>query len=467
MKPITTKLALYLGVLLLGASCADDTLSQIGESIQSPRDKVESKLHHLRFEAESVRSQGVRTSSNTATLLGRIADPVYGDFFADYSVQMRTGKGYHFLHEPKDGAIDSVHLVLTAPSFVGDETAPMKLGIYELKRSRTAPLSAPDPFEEALRTPSALLGEYTGSISSATHWTKLSAQDSIRQIVLPLDKALGERIYRLSKEHNEYFATQEDFEYDVLGGIYVTPLTGSGSVLRIINTQLRIYYSYTDEKGKSQVGRETFIDTKQTTRRSRIANTYIEDLLKPSDDYLYIKQPAGVQVGLKLSEEQMSALLQGLGQMQIGTDWALADAQLKLSVSNPEDLLLNPPSYMLLLPKDSVNTFFDKQQTERTRVATTYLSSQYSVQARYYDFSNISRLITEHLKQHAKYTPSRGWTVDTPLELRVFPVERQTEKLNNSTEVTTSISEYFFPSFVRLDKQKGLAVDVISSKLKQ
>lgn len=465
MKSLIARLALLSSLCIMGSSCSNDTLSQIGESIQAPQDKVESQMHRLHFEAQSVRAQGVKASGSTASLLGRIADPIYGDFKGEFISQMRTGKGYQFLHEPIGGVIDSVKLILTTPALVGDEHALVKFGVYEVKDPVQKQNQSAESLEH-LRRPELQLGSYSGNVHNATGWLKISLQDSVRQVRIPLDKALGERIYKLSKEHPEYFATQQSFQEKVLGGFLVTPQAGSGVVLRVVNTQLHIFYDYKDKEGKKKVGREVFTDTKQTTHQRGLSSTYIDDLLTPNKDYLYIKQPAGVIVALKLDAKEMARLLEGRGQVSVGTNWALADAQFKLTVNNPSDLLLNPPSYMLLLPKDSVETFFAKQQTERSRAATTYLSSQYNVQARYYDFSNISQLITEHLRQHAKYSAGR-WQIDAPLELRMMPVERETERINSSSEVTTSINEYLFPCFVRLDKKQGLEVDVISSLLKQ
>lgn len=466
MRSFISTLLCLVGGLWLLTGCADTApLSQIGEGVQSPADKVESQMHRLRFEATSVRSSGVYTSGSTASLLGRMVDPVYGDFSAEFVSQVRSGRGFQFLHEPLDGKIDSVRLVLTCPKVEGDEDALMKIGIYEVKGLSGSSLESSESLEH-LRHSEHLLGQVSGSLRTQSAWRRASAQDSVRIVTLPLSEVLGERIYRASKERPELFDTQQSFQDNVLGGLLFTPLAGSGVVMQVTNVQLRIYYTYLKPSGEKTVGEERFVDTKQTAHLSGLSNTYIDKLLTPNDSYLYLKQPAGVVASFKLDGAQLSRLLAGRGAVKIGTDWVLADAQFSLRVDNPSDLRLNPPTYMMLMPKDSVATFFHKRQTERTRAATSYLSSPYTVESRYYNFSNIARLLTEHLKRHARYEGG-SWQVTAPLELRMLPVARTVEQVSERSVVTTGIDEYLFPSLVRIDKTKGLDVEVISSLLSQ
>ncbi|MDO4707826.1 MAG: DUF4270 family protein [Porphyromonadaceae bacterium] len=464
MKAIIAKLLGLAGSLMLLSGCSEgEALSRIGESIQAPEDKVESQLHRLHFEASTVRASKVHTSGSTTSLLGRIADPVYGDFSAEFVSQVRSGRGFRFLHEPIGGKIDSVRLILTSPRLEGNENALMKIGVYEIKGIEHSDLESSESLDH-LRQSAQLLGQVAGNVKQYSSTKRVSEHDVVRLITLPLDLGVGERIYRASKEHPEYFQTQRSFQDKVLGGLLITPLAGSGAVVQVTGIELSIYYTYLNASGEKKVGRERFIDTKQTVHLRGLSNTYIDNLLAPSDRYLYIKQPAGVVAAFTLGADQLTRLLDGRKDVKIGTGWALADAQFYLTVDKPDDMLLNPPAYMMLMPKDSVATFFHKQQTERTRAATSYLSSHYTVETRYYNFSNISRLIAEHLKRHARYEAG-AWRVTAPLELRMLPVERTVDIVGENNVVTTSIDEYLFPSFVRIDKTKGLEIEVISSLL--
>lgn len=478
MKSLVSQLgALLLGCLVLGACDQEDKLSRIGESIQSPRDKVDSELHRLQFEASSVKAESVYSSGSTTSLLGEISDPLYGDFHGEFVARLRTAPRFKFAREPLGGKIDSVKLMLGYERSIGDVNSEMKLSIYEVKGLGTMAYSTTPEALEQYRKPENLIGEKHLNISSNSFWRHYSARDSVLTIALPIDTKVGQRIYDLSKEKPYLFDTQESFDKDVLGSLLVTPTTGRGNVLQVVSTALVIYYTYTPDKAESEkakgdkakkpVATEAFISTKLTGHINALSNPYSDVLLVPSDEYFYIKQPAGVIGAIELKKEQMARLLKGKAKINIGSDWSLADAQMQIDVKNPKDLLLNPPSYMLLIPKDSVTSFFAKGLTERSRAATSYLSSRYSVSARFYNFSNIARLVTEHLKHHARYSREAGWSVDRDLELRLVPVDREITR-NGEYVQTIGLNEFLFPSFVRLDKRpEKLQLEVVSSQFSQ
>ena len=120
--------------LALLASC-DDTLSNLGESVQTPRDKVESEQYQLQFEASTEVQPDVYNGFSTDGLLGAYADATYGDFKADFATQLRTAPGFSFSHTPEGGKIDSVRLELLLPrgeGFLGSSRAPMQVSVYEL-----------------------------------------------------------------------------------------------------------------------------------------------------------------------------------------------------------------------------------------------------------------------------------------------------------------------------------------------
>lgn len=458
MKPLMHKLGLcLLGLATLFACDESETLSRVGESIQAPKDKVESQLHRLSIEAKSVEATSVYSAGSVNSLLGEISDPVYGDFRGEYVARLRTARGFQFAHKPIGGKIDSVRLQLNYARSIGDPSALMKIAVYEVKGIPSESHSVAPETLEQYRDSRYLLGEHSTSFVQGLG-------DSVRRLSIPLKQEVGQRIYDLTLSSPELFATQASFDKNVLGGLLITPTTGRGTVVQVLNTALAIYYSYENEAGEKKSTLEYFISTKLTGHVNGLSNPYSSHLLKPSDDYFYVKQPAGIVGELRLDPQQMIRLLDGKKEMNIGTDWSLADAQLSIDVDNPSDLLLNPPPYMLLIPKDSVEVFFAKGQTERSRAATSYLSSRYSVERRFYNFSNIARLVTEHLKRNARFANGK-WTLDEDLSLRLIPVDRE---VSQQGDRTLGISEYLFPSFVRLNKKADkMKIEVVSSQFKQ
>lgn len=459
---------LSLGLSLL-VSC-DDDLSRLGESVQTPRDKVESEQFLLQFEAETVLAPQYHQGRNPDALLGGYSDEVYGDFKADFATQLRTAPGFAFSHTPEGETIDSVVLRLSIPNgegFVGLTNAPLQVSVYEIPGASAAQAFQANSNLSSYAQPSQLLGERVLRYASDTT-NYVVGQSVAHALDIKLSTSLGQRIYDASKQHADYFQTQSNFVQNILGGLYVTTTAGQGIVLKVQATSLRIHYHYKNGQDTRQ-GVETFINTKLTSHTNGLQNSSVSALLNPTSGYLYSKGPAGVQVAVRLQKSQMERLLANQpADIKIGTDRTLADTQFKLEIDNPETLTLNPPLYMMLLPKDSVSNFFEKGLTERTAASTSYLSSAYVTTAKYYNFNNISRVLTEHLSKHAKYTGGR-WQVDADLELRLIPVSRQTSRAgaNSSALVTTAIDEYLFPSFVRLKKSEAdLKIGVLISKFK-
>lgn len=468
MKQVFHRLALPLLGLGLLASCQDE-LSQIGQSVQSPRDKIESQVRYLQFEAKTVLSGNIYTGSSIAGLLGAINDPSYGDFEADFAMQVRTARDFQFTHSPKNETIDSIALKIVYDDYVGLRSAPLQISVYEMPKGFEGSDYSTSSLKEYAQ-PSALLGRANISLEhNSKAWEGSTDTTRVRQLAINLDKQLGQRIYDLSKSNIKAFNTPESFSKEVLGGLYVTITTGSGVVVHVSNIDLAIYYDYDDKEGKKQVGTEHFVNTKLTPHTNAISNTYIGNLLKEDEAYTYVKGPSGVLTEITLSKSQMERLLIGRGATSIGTAWSLADAPLSLQVDNPEGLLLNPPSYMMLMPTDSVPNYFRHNMTERTQSSTSYLSNSYLAQGSKYDFHNIARMLTEHLRKHASYdATTKQWIVKEDLKLRVLPVRRYTSKSGNSSqEVTTAIEEYLFPSFVRLSKKsENLKIGVVSAEFK-
>lgn len=452
------KLALALALGLVSTAC-NDNLSTIGEIIQPGSDKVESRLHRLEFSSRTVRLDSIYSTS-TAGLLGEISDPVYGDFKGEFIAQIRFAPGFKFPNKPENGQIDSVNLDLRYSNYVGDRNAPMKVTVYEVERG-FAGLDFSQPNLDKYRKRGNLLSSDFVSLAKNT----LYLRDTISILSLKLDKAIGQRIYDLSETKPQAFETQEAFSREVLGGLLLTTSTGSGCVVEASNLMMNIFYHFKKKDGKDSVSAVTFTNTRQTPQANGFTSSSLEELLAPNGQYSYIKSPAGLVTELTLSEEQLKKLLDGRAQVNIGTSWLLADAKMTFQVENPEGMRLNPSSYMMLMPRDSVSGFFRAGETERTQAAIAYLSTRYTIQSQQYTFANISRLIMEHLRLHAKYdAATKAWSVARPLILHLLPVSRRVDARGGNT---ISVSEQLTPTFVRLGKSaEKMKFDVISTEFK-
>lgn len=471
MKKCLSLLSSFSLVLGLMTSCNDD-LSLIGESIQPKRDVVNSEKYFLQFEAQTVAAPQLYSGMSPDVLIGAYSDPIYGSFKADFAAQFRTGAGLQFEPQPEAGQIDSVALDMiynAKTGFVGSRSASVQLSAYELP----ADFTGADTSTESLAkyaVAGRLLGEKllrldTDAAQNTTDLTQ-SGTD-IYTLRLPLNKTLGQRIYSKSRSNPESFATQERFVREVFSGLYVTPTTGRGFVIKPLALSLKIFYHFKNAEGKNEVAYLEFINTKLTARRNGLTNADLGKLLQPDATYSYSKGPAGVQTAIRLPKAQMKRLLEKQGDVRIGKDWTLADTQLNLQVDNPESVLLNPPAYMMLMPADSLATYFKRGLTERSAEALSYLSTKYNSVRKSYNFYNIGTLLTKHLEAHAKYQ-NGAWDIAKDLELRVVPVERSISGQEGSgNEQTTAIDEYLFPNFVRLrTDSKVMNIGVTASVFK-
>ncbi len=479
-------------------SCKENELSLIGESVQSKQDQVESSLRYVQFEAKTVRDDKLYRNHSTTSLLGEVYDPVYGDFKGEYLAKIRWAKGFKFYKKPIAGQVDSVSLLLTYPRYIGNLDLPMNYAVYELDADVKIDANSKENLSQYCKQDK-LLGEVFASPKSMLSLTG-DKENPIYQLNLPLKRAVGQRFYEKSVQTPEVFDTQKSFEENVLGGLVVRTTTGRGSVLQVVNTSLVIYYSYLDDKGKKQSMAEVFISSRLFGHTNGLKSSYVDDLLQESDQYIYVKQPVGVMPELTLKKEQMQRLLDDIKEpLTLGKNWRLADAQLKFKIDNPKDLTLNPPSYLMLMPKDSVETFFAEEQTEQSRSLTSYLSTMYSIESKAYNFNNVADLITLFLAEpkrevlkgsdgkvlknkfgqpmtkvlrdgqgnilykNVTYKKGEGFKVHKDLVLSILPVDR---KVSNGR--TSAIYESLFPSFVRLDKKpEDLKVAIVAAQFKE
>ena len=458
---------LALGLVTLFSSCAEDNLSAIGESIQPGRDKVTGRATKLTFEATTVATPTLYTDGTTSllgTLIGETGSTVSGEFVK----QVRTAEGLTF-----EGAgnaqltIDSVDFRIYSDRTEGDAAAQIMVNVYELKEPLTT-AGTTSPSLAQYREGATLLGAATLQPKAG----QLVAQNSpLRYFTIPLDVALGERIYEASRTHKDAFSTQERFDKEILHGFYVAPVTGRGFLLDVTEVALMIHYSIPNPQKPTERIKYTkaFVDTKLTTRRNALSSGDVSMLTAPSTEYSYVKSPAGVTTEYTLSVAELQKLLKTVPapgaytpQDFIGKAWMLADANFSVPVKMQEGQRTNQPDYLLLLPSDKVQEYF-KAEVQTIESGKSYISKKYTASDKAYRFNNIARIVTDHLAKHATYSPATGWTITTPLQLRLVPVSLTT--MNGTSAL---IAELLRPTFIRLSKTASdLQVSFVSVELQQ
>ena len=430
-------LGVGLGLAILGG--CNDELSEVGSSIQPDGDKSFVYVDSFQLSAKTVLMDSVYART-TSGLLGEIYDPLYGNIKSDYLCQFYCPENYQFQNTPLNGVIDSMDLRIFYSSWVGDSLTPMQVTVYPIT---TVPernfYTNVDP--EKYCDMQTVLGQkmytaYDVTISdSVRNGLTSTTYTPVVRVKLPTE--IGQDFYNEIVNNPSSFENQDAFN-QYFPGLYITNTFGSGNLLTVYQTSFFIYYRYTVEGSAGQDsivnGREQFNVTREVIQLNHVANANLEPLLLPDEKYTYMRTPAGVYTELTLPITEIKET--------VGSRF-LNNLPLTLHAMPQEnwDYAFEPPSYLLLLPTDSVKGFFEQNKVENNE--TAFLSGIYDSSTRTYTFGNISNLIKYQLEN----------APDEDLQVSVIPVSRETQSDSYSgTEYTVTLSNYMLPSGVKIVK---------------
>lgn len=438
-------LGLCLTLFMLG-SC-DDELSKVGTSIQGEGDKISVSVDSFKIEASTVKMESVYAKSDTG-LLGEFYDPLYGTLVSDYICQFYCPEGYTFEHTPMEGKIDSVDFRIYYSTWIGDSLAPMRVQLFPvvtpLEKNYYTDIN-PDDYVDRKQA----LGSQTYTVYD------VSVPDSVRNsdegfypnIRIRMSEALGQKIYDETVNNPSSFVDQDAFNR-FFPGLYVTTTFGSGAIFGVDLSLMTIYYKYVGKGAQNQdtiiQATEIFNITKEVIQLNRFKNTDMSELLEPSEKYMYMKTPAGVGCRLVIPAKEIAPFIDG----RILNNMPLT---LRAYPSEDYEYALNMPSQLLLLPEDSVKTFFEKNKVNDG--VTSFLASL-DTSDRTYAFGNISNV----LKKHVESAPNEDLT------LMVFPVSTKVES-NYYGSYVTAVSHFLYPSGLKLRKDdEAMRTGTTSSK---
>lgn len=432
-----------LNVLFLIA-CNDD-LSEVGSSIQPSSDKIQVYTDSFNIKASTIKTDAIYAKTVYGEL-GQIYDPSFGDLKADYICQFYCPDEFTFDQTPYEGKIDSVNFNIYYTSWIGDSLSSMQAKVYKvtssLERNYYTNIDPKKYCDMTQELSSQTYTAYDRTVSDSIHQISGSTTGYYYpHVKLRFPVSFGQELYDATLSNPEYFKDQASFN-QFFPGLYVTTSYGTGNVLNVDYSSLAIYYKYAyrdtaTDKDTLLTTRQVFNVTKEVVQMNRIKNTDIESLLAPNDSYTYIKSPAGVNTKLKFPIKDMISLVRNR---------VVNNFPLVLNTTNVSDesvQTLQPPSYLLLIPEDSVTTFFENSGVENNE--NIFLSSTYSETNSSYTFSNIYKLLETEIENNSE--------ADT-LNMVLIPVERNTATqasyYSTSTTYTTSINNYMRPAGVKI-----------------
>ena len=449
-------------------SCNDD-MGLVGPSMQPDRDISSVRMDSFMIEASTVHIDSLYAKISTG-LLGEIYDPLYGNLKSDYICQFYAEEGFEFTETPLDGKIDSIFLSIYYTrgylgGWIGDSLAVMTATAYPVIKplerhyyTNTNPAEFADmhnPLGSQTYTARnlAVSDSMYNAISSSTSYYSYTPHVTIR-----LPKELGQKFYDEFVNNPGAFKNQDSFN-KFFPGVYITTNFGSGNVLAVGNTRIELFYNYMGKTAEGKdtimhtgrdeiIGPEIFPVTKEVIQMNKVSNTDISHLLEPSDEFTYLKTPAGVFTRLTIPAKDITSKITGRN---------VNDFYFTMKAMPQENwkYALTPPDFLLLIPEDSVQTFFEKGGIENnTTIFASYQYQRNTYSASYtlipytYTFGNISAL----LRNQAENDP------ENDLHMLVIPVAREIGSSSSyynygsSTGVSTYVQHFMRPSGVKLRK---------------
>lgn len=444
-------------------SC-NDTLDQLGLSIQPGQDKLVVGVDTLQLQARTVKVDSMYARTKYP-VLGEYSDPVFGSIKSEYIAEFYLPTGAEF----KEGAIiDSVKAVLTYTTMMGDSIAPMALSVYEVNKTLRGinDYTHIEPSEFANMSSALGVQSFTGDNSkyriqtyTAEDYSTATYKEYIIDVDLPL--AIGEKILDEYKKPGHGKLSDTDSFREFFPGLYFTTTFGNSTIISVDLTSLYVYYHYLDIKGSSQkqdtIRNTSFrLNNTPEVRQIKHIKSNDDNLLVENPTQTYVKSPAGVntEIVFPISEIYESLQSKALNLVNF-TVYALPDASENVKVK------IKPPNYLLLVNKDSLNGFFENRKLRDN--VTSFLSEPFDSNTYSYKFNNISTMINYY------NSTFEGEPYD--LTYYLIPVDAtftstQQSYYSSAQQILTSIHNQMWPTAAILDKKQGsLQLELIFSDL--
>ena len=397
----------FLLPLLAGAlafTACDDTTEMIGMDIMPDGDNVTAQAKVFEATTRTVPVESVLARTATC-YLGSIVDPdLHVQTTSDFLTQIHLPEQFRLPALDRlvvDGegrpTADSCDVRLYFEEYYGDSLASMKLKVYELDKQhpideKQAYYSDINPMDYV--TPDANFSkELVYAVKDLTRpESETSGATYYRQVVVKLPADYGTQILRSYFDHPEHFTSNYAFNQHVCPGFYFKHAGGTGAMLKTKMMALNVYFRYhsTTAEGKDTIvdGLQRFGATEEVIQSTRINNRYPGSLSLEAiqqQPFTYVKTPAAFFTEMTLPVADI------VGGEHANDSINLAKVTIR-KFTDSEGQMIPPPSFLLLVRKDYMPTFFENKELPNSSEA--YLSNQYSSASNAYQFSNIGQLIT-------------------------------------------------------------------------
>lgn len=410
------KILRLLTVLVIAAltfAACDDTTEGIGGSITNKIDNINISNSAFNVTTKSIVADSVLSRNNTG-LIGKMKDPETGNYVkGDYMTQLGVLPTFSVdtldIKKANNGSIeaDSCYLLVSYNASYGDTIAPMKVTAYEMT----------EPMREDQEYYSNYDAFKNGWVNENNpHWSSnynLSNTSDVKNFKIYLNKEYkkdgktyknyGSYILQTYAEHPKYFKTNFKFLHNVCPGFYIKNVGGTGNMAKIWNTELIFYWKktikakdgVTDSTG---IGYNRFDGTEEVLQLNKIEND-TENLKKlaSQEDWTYLKSPAGIFTEVTLPIDD---IMKGHEKDTLNTATISFPRLNNADEDNPYNFAT--PSTILMVQKDSLQSFFEKSKLADSRTSYTTSYSSTGTYKNAYTFQNIANLVSAMYKNKGK-----------------------------------------------------------------
>lgn len=412
------KILRLLTVLVIAAltfAACDDTTEGIGGSITNKIDNINISDSAFNVTTKSIVADSVLSRNNTG-LIGKMKDPETGNYVkGDYMTQLSVLPTFSvdtldYIKQANNGSIeaDSCYLLVSYNASYGDTIAPMKVTAYEMTRPMSEDkeyYSNYDAFKERWVS------------ENNQHWSSnynLSNTSDVKNFKIYLNKEYkkdgkryknyGSYIMQTYAEHPEYFKTNYKFLHNVCPGFYIKNVGGTGNMAKIWNTELIFYWTRHKTINKDStavsIGYNRFDGTEEVLQLNKIEND-TENLKKlaskDQEKCTYLKSPAGIFTEVTLPIED---IMKGHEKDTLNTATISFPRLNNENEDNPYNFAT--PSTILMVQKDSLQSFFEKSKLADSRTSYTASYSSTGTYKNAYTFQNIANLVSAMYKNKGK-----------------------------------------------------------------
>lgn len=412
------KILRLLTVLVIAAltfAACDDTTEGIGGSITNKIDNINISNSAFNVTTKSIVADSVLSRNNTG-LIGKMKDPETGNYVkGDYMTQLSVLPTFSvdtldYIKQANKGSIeaDSCYLLVSYNASYGDTIAPMKVTAYEMTRPMSEDkeyYSNYDAFEKGWVN------------ENNQHWSSnynLSNTSDVKNFKIYLNKKYtkdgktyknyGSYIMQTYAEHPEYFKTNFKFLHNVCPGFYIKNVGGTGNMAKIWNTELIFYWTRHKTINKDStavsIGYNRFDGTEEVLQLNKIEND-TENLKKlaskDQEKCTYLKSPAGIFTEVTLP---IKDIMKGHEKDTLNTATISFPRLNNENEDNPYNFAT--PSTILMVQKDSLQSFFEKSKLADSRTSYTASYSSTGTYKNAYTFQNIANLVSAMYKNKGK-----------------------------------------------------------------